>query len=199
MEARYVRMNVTKGCERGGFEIAEIEIYHDDGSIPAPDNDALYLVPGNEPSGTNVALERDVTASSYVSGWEPSGLTNGSAETGGWTSGLNRHPTADHGEEWVMIDLAYAYDIDKVVLYGRTGDDYFPYKFRIEVSEDGENFTTVYEGECPEKRSGQQPFECSLENVKARYVRIVGYSLRNQDGFGDGHLFSLYEVEVYKK
>ena len=31
------------------------------------------------------------------------------------------------------------------------------------------------------------------------YVRIVGCSLRDQAGFGDGHLFSLAEVEVYKK
>lgn len=199
VEARYVRMNVTKGCESGGFEMAEIEIYNDDGSVPAPDNDALYEIAGNEPSGTNIALDRAVTASSYIVGWEPGGLTNGSTETGAWTSGLNRHPTADHGEEWVLIDLAYSYEIDKVVLYGRSGDDYFPYKFRIEVSEDGESFETVYDGECPEKRSGQQPFECPLENVKARYVRIVGYSLRDQAGFGDGHLFSLCEVEVYKK
>ncbi len=199
VEARYIRMNVTKGCAAGGFEIAEIEVYNDDGTIPAPDNANLYLIPGSEPAGTNVALDRGVTASSHVIGWEPTGLTNGSRESGAWTSAINRHPTADHGEEWVLIDLAYAYDIDKVVLFGRSGDDYFPYKFRIEVSEDGKTFEKVFEGECPEKRQGQQPFECKLENVKARYVRIVGYSLRDQAGFNDGHLFSLCEVEIYNK
>ena len=31
------------------------------------------------------------------------------------------------------------------------------------------------------------------------YVRIVGYSLRDQAGFEDGHLFSLCEVEIYNK
>lgn len=198
LEARYVRMNITKGCERGGFEIAEIEIYNDDGTIPTPDNENLYFIPGNEPSGTNVALERDITASSYVTGWEPTGLTDGSISTGAWTSGLNRHPTST-GEEWVLIDLAYSYDIDKVVLYGRSNDEYFPYKFFIEVSEDGKTYTRVFDGDCPEERSGQQPFECALSNVKARYVRIVGYSLRNKVGFNDGHLFSLQEVEIYKK
>lgn len=199
VEARYVRMNVTKGCAAGGFEIAEIEVYNDDGTVPTPDNESLYLIPGSEPAGTNIALDRGVTASSHVTGWEPSGLTNGSKESGFWTSAVGRHPTADHGEEWVLIDLAYAYDIDKVVLFGRSGDDYFPYKFRIEVSEDGKTFEKVFEGECPEKRQGQQPFECVLENVKARYVRIVGYSLRDQAGFNDGHLFSLCEVEIYNK
>ncbi len=197
VEARYVRMTVTKGCERGGYEIAEIEIYHDDGTIPAPDNASLYLIPGSEPSGTNVALERDVTASSYVIGWEPTTLTNGNLSSG-WTSGLNRHATAD-GEEWVLIDLAYAYEIDKIHLIGRSKDEYFPYKFYIEVSEDGDTYTRVYDGECAEERSGQQPFVCALTNVKARYVRIVGYSLRDKAGFGDGHLFSLMEVEVYRK
>ena len=199
VEARYVRMTVTKGSERGGFEIAEIEIYNDDGTVPLPDNESLYLIPGNEPSGTNVALDRDVTASSHVTGWEPTGLTDGSHEGGAWTSAIGRHPTADHGTEWVQVDLAYVYELDRVVLYGRSGDDYFPYKFRIEVSEDGKTYSTVYEGECPEQRSGQQPFVCALENVKARYVRIVGYSLRDKAGFNDGHLFSLYEVEIYKK
>jgi hypothetical protein len=189
---------VTKGCATGGFEIAEIEVYNDDGSIPAPDNASLYHLPGSEPSGTNVALDRGVTASSHVIGWEPTGLTDGSRESGAWTSAINRHPTANHGEEWVLIDLAYAYEIDKVLLFGRSGDDYFPYKFRIEVSEDGKTYQKVFDGECPEKREGQQPFECKLENVQARYVRIVGYSLRDQPGFNDGHLFSLCEVEIYR-
>lgn len=83
--------------------------------------------------------------------------------------------------------------------FGRPGDGYFPYKFRIEVSDDGQNFTTVYDGECPEAREGQQPFDCPPENVKGRYVRIVAYSLRVRAGFNDGHLFSLMEVEVYRK
>lgn len=197
VEARYVRVNVTRGCEKGGFEIAELEVYLDDGSIPTPDNDALYIIPGNEPSGANVALEREVTASSSVSGWEPAAVTDGDKGKM-WCSGVNRHATAD-GEEWIMVDLAYEYDIDRVVLYGRSGDAYFPYRFRIEVSSDGESFTTVYNGECPTQRDGQQPFECPLQNVKARYVRVVADSLRDHAGFGDGHLFSLAELEVYKK
>lgn len=198
VDARYVRVNIIKGCGRGGFEIAEIEVFNDDGTVPNPDNESFYLIPGNEPSGTNIALNRDIIASSHVIGWEPSGLTNGSTTTGAWTSGLNRHPTSN-GEEWILIDLAYNYDLEKVVLYGRSNDEYFPYKFYIEVSEDGKAYTRVYDGECPEERSGQQPFECPLSNVKARYVRIVGYSLRNKAGFNDGHLFSLLEVEIYNK
>ena len=198
-EARYVRMNITQGGAKGGFEIAEMEIYKDDGNIPAPDNKGLYAVVGNEPAGTNVALEREVTASSYVGGWEPAGVTDGSASTGGWTSGLNRHST-ENGEEWIMVDLAAEYSIDKVVLYGRSGDEYFPKKYRVEVSTDGSNFTTAYEGELTDTRSGQQPIEIILNrDVTARYIRVTGYVLRDKVGFGDGYLFSLYEFEVYNK
>lgn len=196
-EARYIRINVTNSRACGYYEIAEIEVYCDDGSIPTPDNASFYAAVGNEPSGTNVALDRGVTASSSVPGWDPATLTDGNKGSG-WTSGLNRHATAD-GEEWVLLDLAYSYEIDHVTLFGRPGDGYFPYKFRIEISDDGQNFTTVYDGECPEAREGQQPFDCPLENAKGRYVRIVAYSLRAQAGFSDGHLLSLMEVEIYKK
>ncbi len=196
-EAQYVRMSVTASRDCGYYEITEIEIYYDDGSIPTPDNHALYSNAGKEPSGTNIALERSVTASSLVPGWDPAALTDGNYGSG-WTSGLNRHSTSD-GEEWVLIDLAYVYEIDRVSLIGRPGDDYFPYKFRIEVSKDGTNFTTVYNGECPEQRAGQEPYDCTLDHVTGRYIRIVAYSLRDVKGFNDGHLLSLMEIEVYKK
>ncbi len=198
ISARYVRFTVKDVPAGNSWELAEMEIYRDDGSIPAPENDRLYKIPGGEPAGTNVALEKSVTASSHVAGWEPITLTNGSWDSG-WTSGLNRHATKD-GTEWVLIDLSYTYLLDRVVLVPRSGDGYFPVQYRIEVSEDGENFTNVYEGTLDEQRSGQKPIECKLdENVKGRYVRITGYVLRDAVGFGDGFLFSMMEVEIYNR
>lgn len=130
-------------------------------------------------------------------GGDETGTTTGGTTTGGATTGETTAldvpaDTRAETEEGTI-------EIDRVSLIGRTGDEYFPYKFRVEVSEDGTNFTTVYEGECPEERDGKQPFDCALDGVKARYVRIVAYSLRDKAGFGDGHLLSLMEVEVYKK
>ncbi len=197
VEACYVRLTVTKGAKVGGFEIGEIEIYLDDGTLPKPDNDAFYEEIGNEPAGTNVALEKPMTASSSVAGWEPSKTVDGNNGSG-WTSGLNRHAT-ENGQEWLMVDMLASYDLDRIVLTPRGGDGYFPKKYRIEVSEDGETFTEVYDGSHPEMRDGQNPIEVKLDNVKGRYVRITGYVLRDAVGFGDGFLFSLMELEIYNK
>ncbi len=199
VEARYVRLTVKAGCASGGFEIAEIEIYNDDGTIPVPDNEELYKIPGGEKAGTNVALGRGVTASSHVPGWEPSTLTDGN-EGSGWTSGLNRHPSEEGSTEWVLFDLNYVYTLDKIVMHPRSNDAYFPKEIVIEVSEDGVNFTKVKTVEIPEERLGENPTEVVLEGeVRGRYVRITGFKPRNVDGFGDGHLFSMMECEIYNK
>ncbi len=199
VEARYVRLTVKAGCAGGGFEIAEIEVYSDDGSIPAPDNDELYKIPGGEKAGTNVALGRGVTASSHVAGWDPINLTDGN-EGSGWTSGLNRHPSEAGSTEWVLFDLNYVYTLDKIIMYPRSNDAYFPKEIVIEVSEDGVNYTQVKVVEIPEERDGENPTEVILDGeVRGRYVRITGNKLRNVAGFGDGHLFSMMECEIYNK
>ncbi len=197
VEARYVRMNVTKGAADGGFEIAEIEVYNDDGSIPRPENDKLYANAGGEPAGTNVAKKKPASASSAVAGWDPANAVDGKLGSG-WTSGLNRHPT-ENGEEWIEVDLAAEYHLDKLVIYARSDDNYFPKKFRVEVSMDGKSFTKVCDMTVEEQRPGQEPLEIELDGVEARYVRITGYVLRNVDGFGDGYLFSLMELEIYNQ
>ncbi len=197
VEARYVRLQVSKGAQVGGFEIGEMEIYNDDGTIPKPDNSLFYEEIGDEAPGTNVAFEKPMTASSAVAGWEASKTVDGNLGSG-WTSGLNRHNT-ENGEEWLQVDLLTTYDLDRVVLTPRSGDNYFPKKFRIEVSEDGKTFTEVYVGEHPDVRDGQNPIEVSLNGVSGRYVRITGFVLRDVAGFGDGFLFSLMELEIYNK
>ncbi len=199
IEARYIRLTVKAGCATGGFEIAELEIYNDDGSVPAPDNDTLYKVPGGEKAGTNVALGRGVTASSYVAGWEPSKLTDGT-EASGWTSGLNRHGSEEGSSEWLIFDLNYVYTLDKIIMYPRSNDNYFPKEVVIEVSEDGVNFTEVKTVSYPEKREGENPSEVVLDGeVRGRYVRITGRKLRAEPGFNDGHLFSMMECEILNK
>lgn len=200
IEARYVRLNVTESGEKGYFEIAEIEIYNDNGSIPAPDNDSLYAgIYGEQPAGTNVAFGREVEVSSYATGLDHVRLTNGSRRTG-WTSGINRNST-ENAEEWFMVDLDLEYTLDRIVLYAQKNDVYFPKQYRIEVSTDGKTFETVYDGAVPEPRPGLDPIEITLgENVQARYVRVTGYVLRDQVGYeGDGYMFSCMEIEIYNR
>ena len=197
VEGRYIRINVQKSAGKY-FEIAEIEVYNDDGSVPTPDNDSFYAGTGNEPAGTNVALERPASVSSYVNGWDAYKLVDGKTNSG-WTSGLNRHNT-ENGEEWLAVDLVASYTLDKIVMHPRPGDEYFPKVYFVEVSDDGVNYRTVYAGELPEIRPGTNTIEVKFtETITARYVRVRGTVLRDKVGFGDGFLFSLMEIEIYNK
>lgn len=195
VEARYVRLTVTRGSG-DGFAIAEIEIYHDDGTLPGPDS-SHYRHAGGEAPGTNVALFRPVTASSYVPALDPSSLTDGTGSM--WSSAIQRHNTP-YAEEFFTVDLIQAYVIDRIVLTPRVNDEYFPQAFEVQVSEDGEHFTTVMTVEHPETRKGTNPLELTMgEDVTARYVRIRATQLRDLDGYGDGYLFQLAEIQVYNK
>ena len=198
-QARFVRLNVTKGCPDGGFEIAEFEIYNDDGSVPAPDNAKYYADKSAQQEGVNLAEGRSVKVSSDLGGdWSKDHITDGDRHSN-WSSALNKHRTAD-GVEWIRIDLGAEKEFNEVDLYPRGDGQHFPYNFRIEISDDGSNFTSVYECEVPELPSKGEPSLCKLDKTyKARYVRIYAYKLRDQKGFNDGHLFQLSEVEILKK
>ena len=197
--ARYVRLNVTRGGQEAGFEIGEIEIYCDDGSVPEPDNAAFYADPGEVVAGQNLAEGRKVKVSSDLGGdWSKDHITDGKRNTN-WSSALNRHATED-GVEWIRIDLGSSLEFNEVVLYPRGDGAYFPFNFRIEISDDGGDFTPIADYEVPEVPSKSNPMTCRLDNVyTARYVRIYAYRLRDVKGFNDGHLFQLSEVEIYNR
>ena len=198
-EARYVRLTIKKGCEKGGFEIAEIEIYNDNGDIPAPDNKSFYKDASDVKEGENIAQGKSVKVLTELGGsWCKEHLTDGDRGSN-YSSALNRHPTED-GVEWALIDLGAELEFNEVVVYPRGDGQHFPYNFRVEISNDEKNFVSVYECEVPEIPSSGEPSYCSLsETQKARYVRIYAYKLRDQKGFNDGHLLQAAEIEIYKK
>ena len=49
--------------------------------------------------------------------------------------------------------------------------------------------------------TGLDPIEITLEgSVKARYVRVTGYVLRDQEiTKGDGYMFTCMEIEIYNR
>ena len=194
--ARYVRVQVTRGTG-SGFALAEIEIFNDDGTLPEADS-SHYKSAGGEESGVNIALNRPVTSSSNLAGWDASRLTDGNTGTL-WSSALNRHTTAD-GEEYVTVDLMDAYLLDRIVLTPRVNDEYFLQIFEVQTSDDGQTFTTVKTVTYPDQNQGTVPVTVKLEgDVKAHYVRIRATKLRDLAGFGDGFLFQLSEIEIYNK
>lgn len=207
VKARYVKIvldDLVGFGDKYYAEIGEIEIYNDDGSIPEyekPEVKDNTLVPEY-----NVALNKKTKVSSSLEvpewGWRKNFLNDGQIiNTGshsGWTTKTKIHMDDPHANEWVIIELGNKYNIDTVVLYPRQDSgNYFPKHLTVEVSDDGENWTVVYE----HKESGQVTTVervLKFDAVDATYVRIVSKEMTKEESSPDGYLFQLAEVEVYK-
>ena len=197
-ECRYVRINVLKGCPEGGFAVAEIEVYDDGGSLPVPDNSLYYKDASDVKKGDNLALGKSVTVLSELGGdWSRTKLTDGDRGSC-YSSALNRHATAD-GEEWITVDLGAVLAFNEVDVYPRPGGAYFPLKLRVLTSDDGKNFTEIFDCDDVKLPEEGEPFVCTVDTVKSRYVRVLGYSLTDFPGINDGHLFQAAEIEIYEK
>jgi hypothetical protein len=88
--------------------------------------------------------------------------------------------------QWLKVDLGSARSVARVVLhweaaYGRA--------YRIEVSTDNSNWTTVWSTTAGDGGTDVAAFA----STTARYVRMFGVSRATSFGF------SLYEMEVYAK
>lgn len=79
---------------------------------------------------------------------------------------------ASEGEgQWITLELDDVYSIDKVGISWMNGDSRI-YKFKLEFSEDGTNWTTVYNGQSA---SGTTGLEYTLtDGRRAKYVRYTG-------------------------
>ncbi|SDS02613.1 Ig-like domain (group 2) [Paenibacillaceae bacterium GAS479] len=156
---------------------------------------------------TNVALGKSVeTSSSYVgSGWraelavdgKTTGINTASGEKGWTSTPVASNPTP----QWMIVDLASASKINKVVLWPRNEEGThigtgFPVDFNIQVSSDKTNWTTVSnQVNYPNPASGgAQSF--SFNAVSARYIKVEGTVL-SKDDF-QAYVMQLAEVEVYE-
>ena len=90
-----------------------------------------------------------------------SALTDGNFKTEAYESG---------GGVKYLIDLGAVYNIDSVITAFAQSDLPYRYTFDVELSEDGNNFTSKT-GICTGDKTGYESFKLG-ENVKARYIRI---------------------------
>lgn len=153
----------------------------------------------------NYALGKTVTVSSTNHGGKASQLVDGknsvnSTDDYRWSSNSN-YDTATPDEadrEWVTIDLGEVKSVSQVVLYPRVYGSYFPEAYEILVSEDGENWTTVYTVACDElavngSKLGRYH---NFNSINAQYVKVVAIKMTNDTGTY-GYIFQLSEVEIY--
>ncbi len=84
------------------------------------------------------------------------------------------------GEQWIEWDLGSSKTISGISLAFMSGDQRCNV-FKIDVSEDGVNYTTVYEGKTSGKTLELEQY--NFENVVwAKYVRYTGYGNENYEG-----------------
>ncbi len=200
--ARYIRLDIT-GMERSDRYAAlnEIEVYNDDGSVPAPEKFTLTASTDKVityKEGDNIALNKDAFASSTTPahyeqwGWSLAYINNGGS--GGWTSNVGRNDTAN-ATEFVGIDFGDVFAVDKVVL--RPGGT-FPVNYVVDVSVDGAEWTVI-----SKVRDAEVPTEdvvLTLDTpVPARFIRVTATKLGTGGNAADGYLFQLGEIEAYGK
>ncbi|MGM9681668.1 MAG: discoidin domain-containing protein [Eubacteriales bacterium] len=196
-------------------------------TIFAYETDDISTIESLLKSDDNLAYGKSVIYSSALdqgegASWHPAYLTDGSlnyhADTGD-TTGYHSD-TANSGknhEEWAGVDLGEPATFDTLVVYpslpeAKHGIDVcpaFPNAFRVDVSADGTNWSTltitvngddknaaqtVYNFDPP----AAEPITITFTAVTAQYVRFVGVSLNNFDGTRNFNL-KLSELAVYNK
>lgn len=197
--------------------IVEVEAWLSGGATPTPaptptptPTGAVTATPTPTPtatatpvSGTNLALNKTVTASSSVEnwGWFLTKVVDGQRNTVsgamGWSS--NNSPTTNH-TEWVTVDLGGNNNINQVDLYPRNDSGNvgygFPVDFTIKVSTDNTNWTTVITRTgYAQPGNAVQSFTFTSQN--GRYVKVEGTSLRQNPNDTNYYRMQLAEVEVY--
>lgn len=145
-----------------------------DGNIDSAYASATFVIDGDTiESSENLALGKKVTASSKQD--TASNIVDGDTTTS-WQG-------AETNDEWIQVDLGAVKAINTVNINWETA---FASKYQIQVSTDGETWTTVKE-EAGTKGDVTSTFEA----VKARYVRMQGIKRATQYGY------CIFEFEVY--
>jgi type II secretory pathway pseudopilin PulG len=131
-------------------------------------------------AGTNIALGKPTSASSYQptgpSGPQPPGLaTDGSLATR-WASDWS-------DPQWITVDLGQVAPIKHIQLAWEAA---YARAYQLQVSSDGASWTTLFS-----TTSGDGGFDDIAVSASGRYVRMEGTAR------GTAYGYSLYEFGVY--
>ncbi|NOU69814.1 DUF4982 domain-containing protein [Paenibacillus sp. LMG 31461] len=156
--ARYVRITVT-GVETGLAGFKEFKVY----GVPHILDEVQQY-----PALVNVAFNKPATASSSISGHEPS-LVNDGNNISWWEANGN-------APAWWQVDLGASYDLKgSKVLWGK--DSIF-YTYKVEVSANGTTWSQV----AGKTASGQNLNPDNYTATGIRYVRVTVDSLSGGTG-----------------
>ncbi len=206
--ARYIRLDLTGMARTDRYAaLNEIEVYCDDGTVPAPQT--FTLTDGNGiivdyTEGDNIALGKPAFASSTTPdhykawGWSLEYINDGhdklNGNVPGWTSNVGRNPTSN-ATEFVGIDFCDVFAVDRIVIQPHGA---FPVNYSVELSTDGVNWTVVSDVQNA-KNDGKDVVIRLDTPVNARFIRMTATKLRSGGNAADGYLFQLKEIEAYGK
>ena len=155
----------------------------------------------------NLALNKPVTATSEISGWPASSLTDGVRVFGanyGYSSDGFNSPDLSSNPLSITVDLGSVQTFNRVSLYPRndcgTGVEgasspSFPSDFTIQVSTDGSSYTTVYTAVDQENPNGN-PLKLDFRMTQARYVRLNVTKVGPKPADDIYYRLQLHEIEV---
>lgn len=177
---RYVKLEVTKVSNYPSVSCREMQVKLIDESIAEQD------------PTENVALYATATASSQ----EANSVRPSNAVDGNTTSASSRWGSGTSDKTpWLQIDLGTMRNMQSFLLFWETRK---PTGYNIQVSDDGESWSTVYEtSDRPTAKTEQIDLD---HPVSGRYFRlnITGYTPEDPDGqVPTWNAVSLYEVEIY--
>lgn len=184
VNARYIKVTVTKKYQNSYVQIQELEAYN------RPEN--LAYGAAVTPIGSYFDLAM----------WRPKNLTDGLINNTVYTGYSSRYTAVGNG---IIVDLGENKVFDEIILYARndvlTADGYianFPKAFTVLVSYDNETYTEVRKFT---NQSNLNPEDYvrrySLENiVGARYIKIVIDALGTYANGEDASYLQLQELQV---
>ncbi len=152
----------------------------------------------------NLAYEAQATASSYTDGefGNPFNLVDGKRSVLNHSFGLLQTTTNEEG--WIKIKLNKQQEINEVKIYpkqGGEGVEGYPEGFRIQVSNDDENWETVVEKVNQPLPSSIRGESYGFSNKSAQYVRLYITHRRHIENMwtppGGVYDAQLAEIEVY--
>lgn len=111
-----------------------------------------------------------------------------------YSSGMHSGPDAT---EWVKLTFPEQETIQSVKIYPRNASALcFPSSYTIELSTDGENWTTVAEKKNYTHKDGNEPVVHEFEPTEARYLKLNATKLTH-DGNPSTYYLQIREIEAY--
>ncbi|BCR03283.1 hypothetical protein DESUT3_03520 [Desulfuromonas versatilis] len=179
-DSRYIPYGSQNMTTLDGSHTINIQAEDDQGTISTKAIAVTVNNSGGAGGGMtmgNLALGKLATASRQESGYEAAKAVDSNTSSRWWTR--------DKDTQWLRVNLNGSYSVSKVVI---NWHNYYAREYRVQVSSDGRDWTTVRE--MRDRRGGRE--EVTFPARSAQYLRIECRSSASDNGY------SIYELEAYR-